>query len=433
MTEPFLNQALEILGSAGDDELVSFLVTILDQKPAATQAIVDWAVPERAFVRTLVFSKNRFSGTVKSFNAKNGFGFIQCDAAHQQHGCDVFLHGDQMGKDFAEVGTAVSFAILLNKEGKPQAFDVKRDGGGAAPAAPAGWGARDSHSIVPAAFRANKDWSSGGAAWSAAPGNGKFGSGKGMPAMQQKGKQAASWSSGLEWTGGWDQSEQNSGHGKGAAHPKGPFLPDAPPTSTEMPGVTDKRWEGTVKMFKESQGFGFIECHELHGMFAADVFAHQKQIGQLPVGSEVSFAVFLNKDMKPQAKDVRPLHQMPRQGKGDWQPDAPPSALDVPGITDQRFEGTIKSIFEHKGFGFIDCEALRPTFGVDVFVHHKQLQLLEGYGIGQPVSFEVFMNKDGKPQAKSLMHADSGDLGSFLLGDLGGGEEGGASKRARFA
>lgn len=64
-----------------------------------------------------------YSGKIKSFNKEKGFGFIECAAAHQQYGRDVFVHKATVGENVI-VGTDVKFAVELNKQGMPQARDV---------------------------------------------------------------------------------------------------------------------------------------------------------------------------------------------------------------------------------------------------------------------------------------------------------------------
>mmetsp|Transcript_89248 Transcript_89248/g.177442 ORF Transcript_89248/g.177442 Transcript_89248/m.177442 type:complete len:294 (+) Transcript_89248:70-951(+) len=66
----------------------------------------------------------QFMGTIKSFNAKNGFGFIQCDALRQQgFQNDVYLHHNQI-KEF-QPGHTILFTAYLNKKGQPQAMDLE--------------------------------------------------------------------------------------------------------------------------------------------------------------------------------------------------------------------------------------------------------------------------------------------------------------------
>jgi len=65
----------------------------------------------------------RFQGRVKTFNSKHGFGFIDCPAANEKFGRDVFIHKAQLGD--VQVGTEITFEVRTNKDGHPQAKDVQ--------------------------------------------------------------------------------------------------------------------------------------------------------------------------------------------------------------------------------------------------------------------------------------------------------------------
>eukprot|EP00403_Amphidinium_massartii_P008739 CAMPEP_0178417430 /NCGR_PEP_ID=MMETSP0689_2-20121128/24569_1 /TAXON_ID=160604 /ORGANISM="Amphidinium massartii, Strain CS-259" /LENGTH=601 /DNA_ID=CAMNT_0020038793 /DNA_START=85 /DNA_END=1890 /DNA_ORIENTATION=+ len=79
-----------------------------------------------------------YLGTVKSYNSKKGYGFIDCPAARAVYGRDVFIHKAQMGEllgRFVGPGTRldpkclhmhVRFSVGSNREGMPQARDVTR-------------------------------------------------------------------------------------------------------------------------------------------------------------------------------------------------------------------------------------------------------------------------------------------------------------------
>jgi len=73
-----------------------------------------------------------------------------------------------------------------------------------------------------------------------------------------------------------------------------------------MPGLgaATGRFQGHVKSFNVQKGFGFIECPEAHQVYGRDVFLHKAQIGTLQIGSQVSFAVEMNKTNMPQARDL---------------------------------------------------------------------------------------------------------------------------------
>lgn len=67
-------------------------------------------------------SEKRFTGRIRSFNVGQGFGFIESVEVAKIHGCDVFLN--QAVEGGVVVGSTVSFALELNKNGKPQARRV---------------------------------------------------------------------------------------------------------------------------------------------------------------------------------------------------------------------------------------------------------------------------------------------------------------------
>jgi len=71
------------------------------------------------------------------------------------------------------------------------------------------------------------------------------------------------------------------------------------------------RYQGTVKSFSPSNGYGFLSVHQ--GSFKQDIFLHQAEVdratGQaksvLPNGTCVSFTVLNNKRGQPQAREVQ--------------------------------------------------------------------------------------------------------------------------------
>eukprot|EP00440_Ansanella_granifera_P074704 gb/GFBE01081070.1/.p1 GENE.gb/GFBE01081070.1/~~gb/GFBE01081070.1/.p1 ORF type:complete len:285 (+),score=38.37 gb/GFBE01081070.1/:1-855(+) len=67
-------------------------------------------------------NSNRMRGIIKSFNWKQGFGFIESQEAYQVYGRDVFLHKAQIGK--LNVGAQVTFCVELNRQSMPQARDL---------------------------------------------------------------------------------------------------------------------------------------------------------------------------------------------------------------------------------------------------------------------------------------------------------------------
>eukprot|EP00913_Durusdinium_trenchii_P017844 g16768.t1 len=74
---------------------------------------------------------------------------------------------------------------------------------------------------------------------------------------------------------------------------------------------------------------------------------------------------------------------------------------------DQRFEGQIVKYLVDKGYGFIRCQELRQSRypDRDIFLHQKQLG---NFKEGDAVSFGIFLNRDGKPQATELAYLNGG-------------------------
>jgi cold shock protein len=64
------------------------------------------------------------SGTVKSFDAAKGYGFIMPDGG----GEDVYVHVsvvERVGLKQLQFGTKVTFDLVLNHHGKPVAYNLR--------------------------------------------------------------------------------------------------------------------------------------------------------------------------------------------------------------------------------------------------------------------------------------------------------------------
>mmetsp|Transcript_60398 Transcript_60398/g.143975 ORF Transcript_60398/g.143975 Transcript_60398/m.143975 type:complete len:336 (-) Transcript_60398:124-1131(-) len=67
--------------------------------------------------------EKQYVGTIKSFNAEKGYGFISCKECFDEFNRDVFLHQQQKG--LFEKGNNVHFVVKLNPQGCPQAYNLK--------------------------------------------------------------------------------------------------------------------------------------------------------------------------------------------------------------------------------------------------------------------------------------------------------------------
>lgn len=289
----------------------------------------------------------RYAGTIKSFAAEKGFGFIECPELFQVYGRDTWLHHAQL--QHFQPGEFVEFTMALNKEGNPQALEL----------------------ALPSQM-------------------GKKGKGKG--------------------TGGkalFQSMQQQSGEGQ--------------------------RYSGTIKSFAEEKGFGYIDCPELYAVYGRDTWLHHAQLQDFQAGMAVDFTMALNKEGLPQALDLTLPGQpgkgwgkssggkaaaqgspmaawaaqamlgksaQPSKGKGqagktsDLEAGETPPWLQV--TDDTRYSGIVKSFNTDKGFGFIDCAALKEAYGRDTWVHHAQIG---SFQIGDSVAFSMALNQQGHPQA----------------------------------
>lgn len=59
-----------------------------------------------------------------------------------------------------------------------------------------------------------------------------------------------------------------------------------------------------MKSYNAKYAFGFVECAEAKSRFGRDVFIHRQQMGDLEVGTEITFSIDTNKEGMPQARDV---------------------------------------------------------------------------------------------------------------------------------
>eukprot|EP00440_Ansanella_granifera_P019792 gb/GFBE01021500.1/.p1 GENE.gb/GFBE01021500.1/~~gb/GFBE01021500.1/.p1 ORF type:complete len:290 (+),score=76.20 gb/GFBE01021500.1/:1-870(+) len=71
-----------------------------------------------------------------------------------------------------------------------------------------------------------------------------------------------------------------------------------------------------------------------------------------------------------------------------------------------RYLGVIRDYNESQGFGFIECEDAKLRFGMDVFIHRRQMF---GLHKGDEVSFVIIRNSQGQPQARHVIKKEETD------------------------
>eukprot|EP00435_Cladocopium_sp_Y103_P045036 s1410_g12.t2 len=176
------------------------------------------------------------------FAVRKGYSFIRSREATEAFGMDVFLHSSQKG-DF-NLNDQVCFAVLLNKDGKPQAFDLTKP----TETDIARWGHVTSVTPVTQPAKTVEAW---------------------VPASDT-----------------WEEPQKGLNEGK------------------IQTGAGDGRYTGTISAFKPSL-YGFIKCPELFAQTQHDVWVHHKQIQDFKVGDMVTFTAITNKNGQPQAIDLQ--------------------------------------------------------------------------------------------------------------------------------
>lgn len=232
-------QLAQVIGQHDDEAILQAMSLLVSQRPALQGAMLE--------VLQLPPGQ-RFIGTIKSFRPEKCFGFIECEEIKLEFGGDVFLSDKEIGQFI--VGSAVSFSITLNKDGRPQAKLLEE-------AQPNQWVQQP----LPKRARTEPQWSPPQAI--------KLGN--------MAPPQPAQWAQPMQPA--WGQSQA--------------WSPAVDPTT--------KRWSGTVSKFFPDKHYGFIHSTELQSLFGADVFLSDKEIGAFGIGSEVTFSVAMNKTGKPQA------------------------------------------------------------------------------------------------------------------------------------
>jgi len=273
-------EILEALSSVEDETTaIAIVVEFLKHRPQIAPAVVAATVPDLTYAPARAITERRAKGTVKTVNHAQGYGFISAPEIAAVFGCDIFAHVKQIGS--LQAGTPVSFAIMLSRDNKPQAFDVEEltSPGGLA--------------------MLNTNMGSMGASPA-----------KGMMCGQAKGMMCGHASIKGGAMGAMSSSMKGS-KGPGAASGCGG-------SDTEL-----GQFEGTVKNFNQERGFGFITSEALVAQGYSDIYVHAKNIGLFQVGDTVTFTAFLHRGSQLQAKDLggepgngmfasEPMGKMPR-------------------------------------------------------------------------------------------------------------------------
>eukprot|EP00927_Polykrikos_kofoidii_P078988 TRINITY_DN75791_c0_g1_i1.p1 TRINITY_DN75791_c0_g1~~TRINITY_DN75791_c0_g1_i1.p1 ORF type:complete len:504 (+),score=95.53 TRINITY_DN75791_c0_g1_i1:56-1513(+) len=393
-------QALNVLD---DEAAIDVIGQALTARPHIAPRVVAASCPDLTYAPARALTERRSTGVVKMVSRDGNYGFISCPELQVVFGCDVFVSHKQLNW-FAK-GQTVSFAVLLNREQKPQAFDLaeaststdgkgnvtvtdglpKAGGVGTNAAAAAAWGA-----VVNAAV-------------AAATGGG--GGVKGRPSLP------------IADTGKGPSAGAAAG-GKAPQVPMGEHL-------------------GVLRSVNPEKGYGFIVCETLKGQVDGDVYVHGSQTAGFKAGSEVRFEAYLH-NARPQGRNLKdatgmlsreavqaamlpPTNEISTNslplGGGSGPPGGAGGNQEI-----GQFVGKVKMYNQEKRFGFVACDDLvRQGYPGDVFVSMKNTP--GSLNVGDDLSITVALvngrlqGKDAQVVGSSGQQHHSSDWGN----DYGGG------------
>ncbi|CAE8716895.1 unnamed protein product [Polarella glacialis] len=245
------NVLFQALLQADGETAAAVIRELLKARPGLAPSVVAFACPDLTYCPVKGMTEKRAMGLLKSFSQQSGFGIISCPELELVFGVEVFVHLQQMGPwaSLLAPGNPVSFAVVLSKENKPQAYDV-------------------------------------------------------LPLLDASGDPQGMAMAGMEQAfgfGEWDGFGENgplAGNGFGLSKKR----------KLEDPLAELGRFAGRIKSLNAEKGFGFVICEDLQQQgFAGDVFVGGQQALGFEAGQMISFTAFVNEKDQLQAKDLQML------------------------------------------------------------------------------------------------------------------------------
>lgn len=310
-----------------------------------------------------------YYGTVKSFNAKSSYGFVECEATFEEYGHDI-----QIPKGVASslsAGDEVGFKIALNDDGMPVVVQIWP-----AYEAPPSAGGVKRKQVQGTPQDANKK----------------------KAKLEEEIAEEELEEEALEED--FVEMEEFAEEGEEALEE---IVEEEVEEEEEEPGENiegGELFEGEVISYDMGLGRGFINSEGLSATFGADVYVHRRVLAQAraKVGDVVRFAVHVNKQELPQAS----------------------APLEIVKSNGPKFEygGIVKSFSEKSGYGFVDCPELREEYGRDVYLPGSKAR---GYSSGMEVFFNVDLNPEGMPVVSDIHPAKIEDRPNHRKGGSKGG------------
>mmetsp|Transcript_78620 Transcript_78620/g.254686 ORF Transcript_78620/g.254686 Transcript_78620/m.254686 type:complete len:417 (-) Transcript_78620:117-1367(-) len=394
-----------------------------------------------------------YFGTVKSYNDRKGWGFIECPETQQLYGKDILFQKCELPSP-VQKGDQLSFSVTPGRNGV-LAVGLHMLGKADPPAEERGRGAEGSFVGSIKSFNPQNGWGfiecaetqqiygkdilvlkeelhgvtvMQGQQVTFSVTQGRKGPLATALQFALKGGSVAGGNGGLDAvlgrpTVGVVQSHQQSG-----GHAGGSFV-------------------GALKSFNPQKGWGFIECRETHAIYAKDILVLKAELAATPAtpGLCLSFSVTQGRT-GPIAVNVRMLGSV---GVSQVRPavaamqrlpamqalQANPMAQGllagcnggghVPLLSAARGPeaqehicGSIKSFDEQKGWGFVTGGPILQLYGKDIFAHKREFMGSRSPDNGDRVRFVVEAGRDGRPEARSVV-LQEGDAGVNAGGAYG--------------
>ena len=381
-------EILEDFGLEGDDqEAFNRIISELEARRHLAFPLAQWMIPSLTFAPSTAVTgsgSQRFVGVIHFQHTQKGYSFIRSKEATEAFGMDVFLHSAQKGN--FEVNDQVCFAVLLNKEGKPQAFDLTQpteaDLVRWAPAeAPAQ--TQQFHDEVEATEGRHT-----GTISAFKPG--LYGFIK-CPEIFHETQ-----------TDVWVHHKQMQNFQIGdtvtfSAITNKNGQPQAVDLQAAVQGhVVPARWQDKDKMVPSQPAPKPVPPKQVPKQGPKQ--APKQEPKQVPPRYNYDGDSRLKAAQQPAvrqaAKVVTPIGARKRPAQDSHKFDDDPNAL-----VGTRQWGTITAWRPGQMYGFLKCDETFQAFGKDCWVHHQQIG---EFNEGDAVSFTLVLNKDGHPQAIDL-------------------------------
>lgn len=413
----------QTLNSLDPSTALRVICAYLQNQPAVALGVVQYIIPDVTYAPTKAFSEGRCVGTISMINAAAEYGLIDCPHIFQKYGQQVTVLVDQYA-GFKQ-GDVVSFACFLDRETKPQAFDLQthRQELPQLPVLPQvpQMPVQDALAQMPvqdalAPIGMQNSWGDPSAAsYDTDAQNGMAGEKRRPKPLAMGGNFAPPGSLNL---GPNIQILQPEAIGT-AATLGGFVTPANVGQSNSFPMNNQSGLSGLVQAKTTKVGIPPNGLkNKLCDFFTQGICRNGDMCGYAHGQEQLGTPIAAARIAQVQATDPGMSAGEGLQNLGLSSPSSAPQIMSGDPSSDphagKRYQGVILSYDQAKGFGFIQCPEIHAIYGKDVFLHSFRIG---NHKPGDQVSFNIYLNRQGQPQAKDLL--DLGAMGMIPNQGLG--------------